>query len=102
MTDYRVPAGESQEDQVTAAIEQYTSKTPSSAFLALAIASIGGSLACKAMGKDHAALFIGPLARGVGKQDHRAQKACENGRLYRGDADHDTVDRLKRRRTAAH
>ena len=59
MTDYRVPAGESQEDQVTAAIEGYTSKTPSSAFLALAVASIGGSLACKAMGKDHAALFVG-------------------------------------------
>src|ERR1700744_5135153 len=40
MTDYRVAAGESQEDQVTAAIEQYTSKAPSSAFLALAIGSI--------------------------------------------------------------
>jgi len=59
MTDYRVPAGESQEDQVTAAIEQYTSKTPSSAFLALAVGAIGGSLACKALGKDHAALFVG-------------------------------------------
>jgi hypothetical protein len=59
MTDYRVNAGESQEDQVTAAIEQYTSKAPSSAFLALAIAAIGASVACKALKKDHASLFIG-------------------------------------------
>ncbi len=59
MTDYRVAAGESQEDQVTAAIEQYTSKAPSSAFLALAIGAVGASLACKAMKKDHAALFVG-------------------------------------------
>jgi hypothetical protein len=59
MTDYRVPAGEAQEDQVTAAIEQYTSKAPSSAFLALAIASIAGSLAFQAAKKEHAALFVG-------------------------------------------
>ena len=59
MTDYRVAAGESQEDQVTAAIEQYTSKAPSSAFLALAIASIAGSLVFQAAKKEHAALFVG-------------------------------------------
>ena len=59
MTDYRVNAGESQEDQVTAAIEQYTSKAPSSAFLALAVGAIGASVACKALKRDHAALFIG-------------------------------------------
>jgi hypothetical protein len=59
MTDYRVHAGESQEDQVTAAIEKVTSKTPSSLFLGLAIASIAGSLAFKASKKDHAALFVG-------------------------------------------
>ena len=59
MTDYRVAAGESQEDQVTAAIEQYTSKAPSSAFLALAIGAIAGSLVFQAAKKEHAALFVG-------------------------------------------
>ena len=59
MTDYRVQAGESQEDQVTSAIEKYTSKAPSSAFLALAIAAIGASVACQAFRKEHEALFIG-------------------------------------------
>ncbi len=59
MPDYRVQAGESQEDQVTSAIEKYTSKAPSSAFLALAIAAIGGSVACAAMRKEHASLFVG-------------------------------------------
>lgn len=59
MTDYRVQAGESQEDQVTSAIEKVTSKAPSSAFLALAIGAIGGSVACQMFGKEHAALFVG-------------------------------------------
>ncbi len=59
MSDYRVHAGESQEDQVTAAIEKYTSKVPSSLFLALAVASIGASMAFKASKKDHGALFVG-------------------------------------------
>ena len=59
MPDYRVQAGESQEDQVTAAIEKFTSKTPSSAFLGLAIASIAGSVAFKLAKKDHEALFVG-------------------------------------------
>ena len=59
MTDYRVQAGESQEDQVTSAIEKYTSKAPSSTFLALAIAAIGGSLAFASMRKEHASLFVG-------------------------------------------
>ena len=59
MTDYRVQAGESQEDQVTASIEKVTSKVPSSLFLGLAIASIAASLAFKASKKDHGALFVG-------------------------------------------
>ena len=59
MTDYRVAKGEAQEDQVTAAIEKYTSKVPSSIYLALAIASIGGSISFKIAKKDHAALFVG-------------------------------------------
>ena len=59
MTDYRVAQGEAQEDQVTAAIEKVTAQVPSSVYLGLAIASIGGSIACKIAGKDHMALFIG-------------------------------------------
>lgn len=59
MTDYRVAAGEAQEDQVTAAIETVTSKVPSSIFLAAAIASILGSVSFQAAGKKHEALFVG-------------------------------------------
>lgn len=59
MTDYRVNAGEAQEDQVTAAIEKYTAQVPSSAYLGLAIASIAGSVAFKIAKKDHACLFVG-------------------------------------------
>ena len=59
MADYRVAAGEAQEDQVTSAIEKYTSKAPSSAFLALAIAAIGGSVTCQLLRKEHASLFVG-------------------------------------------
>ena len=59
MTDYRVSAGQAQEDQITAAIEQYTAKAPSSGFLALAIGAIAGSLAFQAAKKEHAALFVG-------------------------------------------
>ncbi len=59
MTDYRVHAGEAQEDQVTAAIETYTSKVPSSLFLGAAIASILGSVAFKISKKENEALFVG-------------------------------------------
>ncbi|MGI4828631.1 MAG: hypothetical protein ACRYFU_10650 [Janthinobacterium lividum] len=59
MSDYRVSAGEAQEDQFTAAIEKYTSKVPSSAFLGLAIASILGSVSFQIAGKKHEALFVG-------------------------------------------
>ena len=59
MTDYRVKAGNATEDQVTAAIEQYTSQVPSSAYLGLAIASIVASITCKLAKKDHMALFVG-------------------------------------------
>ena len=59
MSDYRVSAGEAQEDQFTAAIEKYTSKIPSSAFLAMAIASILGSVSFQIAGKKHEALFVG-------------------------------------------
>lgn len=61
MSDYRVHAGEATEDQVTAAIEAYTSKVPSSAYLALAIASIAASVTLQVTQKEkaNAALFVG-------------------------------------------
>ncbi|GAC1645087.1 MAG: hypothetical protein NVS9B15_02530 [Acidobacteriaceae bacterium] len=59
MADYKVYAGESQEDAFTSAIEKQTSKIPSSFFLGCAIASIAGSLILKAVGKDQNALFVG-------------------------------------------
>lgn len=62
MADLRVTPGEAQEDQITAAIEKYTSQVPSSAYLGLAIASIATSLTFKVAGKDHAALFVGQWA----------------------------------------
>jgi formate-dependent nitrite reductase membrane component NrfD len=62
MTDYRVAKGEAQEDQVTAAIEKFTAQVPSSAFLALALASMAASLGLQAAKKQHEALFIGQWA----------------------------------------
>ena len=59
MTDHRVAPGQAQEDQITAAIETYTSKVPSSIFLGAAIASIVGSILFKAAKKEHEALFVG-------------------------------------------
>lgn len=62
MSDYRVRAGDVHEDQVTAIMESYTSKCPSSFYLGAALASMIGSLLFKAKGKDHHALFIGQWA----------------------------------------
>ena len=62
MTDYRVTKGESQEDQLTAAIEKCTSQVPSSVYLAAALASMAVSLGLKAAKKEHEALFIGQWA----------------------------------------
>ena len=61
MTDYRVRAGEAQEDQVTAMIEKFTAPVPSSAYLALAIASIAVSVTLQITQKEKAnpALFVG-------------------------------------------
>jgi hypothetical protein len=59
MPDFRVNPGEAKEDQITAAIEKYTSQVPSSVYLGLAVASIVGSLALKATKKDHEALYVG-------------------------------------------
>lgn len=65
MDDYRVARGEATEDQVTSAIGKVTSQIPSSAYLALALASMATSLGFKAAGKDHAALFVGQWAAPV-------------------------------------
>jgi hypothetical protein len=59
MSDYRVNAGQATEDQVTAAIETYTSQVPSSVYLGLAVASIAASISFKIAKKDHGALFVG-------------------------------------------
>jgi hypothetical protein len=62
MSDYRVAKGEAQEDQITAAIEKYTSQVPSSIYLAAALASMAVSVAYKASKKTDMALFIGQWA----------------------------------------
>jgi hypothetical protein len=62
MTDYRVAKGEAQEDQVTAAIEKFTSQVPSSVYLGLALASMAVSVVLQASKKQHESLFIGQWA----------------------------------------
>ncbi len=61
MTDYRVQAGDAQEDQVTAVIEKYTAPVPSSAYLGLALAAIAASVTIQVTQKEKAnpALFVG-------------------------------------------
>jgi hypothetical protein len=62
MTDYRVAPGEAQEDQITAAIENFTSKIPSSVYLAGALASMAISACFRMQKKTDTALFIGQWA----------------------------------------
>ncbi len=61
MTDYRVHAGDAQEDQITAVIEKYTAPVPSSIYLGLALASIAASITLQVTQKEkaNAALFVG-------------------------------------------
>jgi hypothetical protein len=61
MPDYRVNAGEAQEDQFTAAIEKYTAPIPSTVYLGLAVASILASVTIQSVQKEKAnpALFVG-------------------------------------------
>jgi hypothetical protein len=61
MTDYRVHAGDAQEDQFTSAIEKYTAPIPSSVYLGLALASIAASITLQISQKEkaNAALFVG-------------------------------------------
>jgi hypothetical protein len=62
MTDYRVAKGEAQEDQVTAAIEKFTSQVPSSVYLGLALASMAVSVVLQVSKKQHESLFVGQWA----------------------------------------
>jgi hypothetical protein len=60
--DYRVRAGQVNEDQATALMESYTSKLPSSFFLGASLLSMATSLILKSQGKNHEALFVGQWA----------------------------------------
>jgi len=62
MPDYRVTTGEAQEDQVTAAVEKFTSQVPSSVYLGLALGSMAVSLALQFSKRQHEALFVGQWA----------------------------------------
>lgn len=62
MTDYRVRAGDIEEDQVTSLLESYSAQIPTSFFLGAAGASIVGSLIAKIQGNDELALFVGQWA----------------------------------------
>ncbi len=62
MTDYRVRAGDIEEDQVTSLLESYSAQVPTSFFLGAAGASIVGSLIAKIQGNDELALFVGQWA----------------------------------------
>lgn len=60
--DFRVRPGELEEDQLTALLESYSARWPTSLFMGAAIASIVGSLVLKSQKKDLHALFIGQWA----------------------------------------
>lgn len=60
--DFRVRPGEIQEDQLTALLESYSAKWPTSLFMAAAIASMLTSLILKSQRKHQDALFIGQWA----------------------------------------
>jgi hypothetical protein len=59
MSDYRVRAGEIDEDDVTSWLESYSARLPSSVYLVAAGASIIGSVIAKLQRKNHDALFFG-------------------------------------------
>jgi hypothetical protein len=59
MTDYRVRAGEIEEDKVTSWVESYSAQLPSSCYLIAAAASIVASLTANLQRKKHNALFFG-------------------------------------------
>ena len=62
MTDYRVAKGDAEEDQITAAIEKFTSQVPSSAYLGLAVGSMAVSVGFQIAQKKDLSLFVGQWA----------------------------------------
>jgi hypothetical protein len=62
MTDYRVRAGDLEEDQVTSLLESYSAQVPSSFFLGAAAASMVLSLVARLRGKERSSLFFGQWA----------------------------------------
>jgi len=60
--DFRVRPGEIQEDQLTAMMEHYSARWPSSLFMGAAVASMVASLVLKCQRRDHEALFLGQWA----------------------------------------
>ncbi len=60
--DFRVKPGEIQEDQLTAMLESYSAKWPTSLFMGAAVASMACSLILKCQKKETDALFIGQWA----------------------------------------
>ena len=60
--DYRVKPGDIEEDQVSSYLESQSARLPSSFYLGAALASMAASLAFKAAGKEHLALFVGQWA----------------------------------------
>jgi hypothetical protein len=60
--DFRVRPGEIQEDQLTAMLESFSAKWPTSLFMGAAFASMIGSLILKIQNKNHEALFVGQWA----------------------------------------
>ena len=59
MTDYRVRAGDIEEDQVSSLLESYSAQLPSSFYLCAAGGSVLASLIAQLQGKKHHALFFG-------------------------------------------
>ena len=62
MADLRVAKGEANEDQITASIEKFTSKAPSTLYLGLALGSMAVSVGLQIAGRKHESLFIGQWA----------------------------------------
>lgn len=62
MTDYRINKGEATEDQMTAAIEKYTTHMPSSAFLGVALGVMAVAAALQFTSRKHTSLFVGQWA----------------------------------------
>ena len=59
MNDYKVRAGEIEEDKVTSWVESYSAQLPSSCYLIAAAASIVASLTARLQRNNHNALFFG-------------------------------------------